>query len=65
MLVIFTGTNNLSQILHKVQPVKLTVGLLEGEVIIPCIYVGIQGVNKVGKIVWTGLGYFFMVDQLG
>ena len=61
----FVGTSLLSRILHKVQPVVLSNGFLEGEGIIPCLYFGIQGVSEVGKIVWRGIGSFFIVDQLG
>ena len=52
MLVIFMCTYLLNHLLHKVQPVSLTVDLLEGEGIITCIYVGSQGVSEVGEIVW-------------
>ena len=64
MLVIFRGTNLLSHILHRVQPVSLNGGLLEGEFIITWIYVGDNGVRGIGKIVWRVLVSFFIVDHL-
>ena len=42
----------------------MTGGFIECEVIITCLYDGSQGVSEVGKIVWRGLGSFFMVEQL-
>ena len=62
MLVILIRTNIISKSLQKVQPVRMTGGFLEGESIIYCLYIGIQGVSEVGKTVWKGLGRFFMVD---
>ena len=51
--------------LHKVQPFRLNGAFLEGEGAVTCLYVGGQGVIKVGNILWIGLGYLSMVDQLG
>ena len=65
MLVNFMSTYFLPHLLHKVQPFRLTDGSFEVKVIIYCLYVGGQGVGEVGEIVWRGLGYLFMVDQLG
>ena len=65
MLFIFMSTNLLSHILHRVHPVSLNGGLLEGDFIITWLYVGIQGVNEVGDIFWRGIGSLFMVDNIG
>ena len=65
MLVIFIFTYFLPNHLHKVQPVRLTGGFLEGEDIITCLYIGIQGVSEVEGILWRRLGSFFMVKELG
>ena len=55
----------LNHCLHKVQPLRLTGGFLEGEGIITCLYFGRKSVSEVGNIVWRGLVYFVMVDKLG
>ena len=65
MIVKYVCNYFLLRCLHKVQPIRLTGGLFEGEVVIPCLYVVIQGVIEVGGIFWIGLGYFFMVEQHG
>ena len=49
---------------HKVQPVILTGGFLEGEGVISFSYIWYQEVIKTWEIFWRGLGSFFMVGQL-
>ena len=65
MLVNFMSTYFLPHFLHKFQPVRLTGGLCEGEVIIYCLYVGGQGVENFAGIIWRELRSLFMVDQIG
>ena len=57
------GTGIFSYIFQKVQPIRLTNGLLEGKGIVSYLYVGGQGVSEFENILWRGLGYLFMVDQ--
>ena len=43
----------------------LTGGLIKGKLIINWLFVGSQGFSEVGNFVCIGLGFSFMVDQLG
>ena len=64
VLIIIMCKNILYHNLHWVQPGRLTDGFLEGVGVIPCLYVGCQGVSEVGKVVWRGPGYLFMVEHI-
>ena len=65
MLVNFMCTYLLPHCFHKFQPVRLNDGFVEGKGIIPCLYVGSQGVIEVGEILLKEIGSFFIVEKLG
>ena len=64
VLIIIMCKNILYHNLHWVQPGRLTDSFLEGVGVIPCLYVGCQGVSEVGKVVWRGPGSLFMVEHI-
>ena len=65
MIVNILCTYFLPHRLHKVQPIRLTDVLLGSVGIVYYLYVGRQGVSEVGDIVWKGLGFFFIFEQIG
>ena len=65
MLVNSMSTYLLYHCLHKVQTSRLTGGLFEGKFIISFFCAGGQEVGEVGVVVCRGLGYLFVVEQLG
>ena len=64
VLINFTLTYFIPHYLQKVQTVGLAGGSIEGEGIIPCLYVGNHVITEVGYIVWRGLGFFLWWSSL-
>ena len=65
VFVILVSTDLFSLSIHKVQPIRLTGGLFEGEGIVSWFFVGGKGVGEVGNIFWWELGYFFVMEHFG